>query len=368
MPLRVRSHIGSIAPYSPGKPVEEAERELGKTGFAKLASNENPWGASPNAIRALHEAAQKAHRYPDAASFELRRALSEKYTFPEDLIVVGSGSDEIIHYLSQVLLDQGDEVIVGDPGFPRYESGAILARAVTRRIPLDENEVHDLNRISEAVTSKTRIVWIANPNNPTGTIITKEAFESFLGALPAEILVVLDEAYHEFVAHPGYPNGLDYVRSGKPVACLRTFSKAYGLAGLRVGYGFVTPEIADAINRIREPFNLNIAAQSAAHAALADTRFLEETISRTRKALGRLASIAENAGGKVTPSHANFLWVEFGPAAQSICERLMKSGVIVRSGVPFGRPNCIRITVGTDEELSKLEHALSRITSVAAAL
>ncbi|MGI8923516.1 MAG: histidinol-phosphate transaminase [Fimbriimonadales bacterium] len=357
MPAKPRSHVQRLTPYIPGKPVTEVQRELCLEHVVKLASNENPLGPSPAAIAAIHEGASSAHIYPDAASFELRAALARKHQISPDLIMVGSGSDELIHYLSLIFLDPGDEIIMGDPGFSRYSAGADLAQAKTVLVPLDENERHDLPAMAAAITDNTKLIWIANPNNPTGTIIRRREFEEFLDHLPDTVAVVLDEAYFEFAIDPEYPNALDYIRQGRQVIGLRTFSKTYGLAGLRVGYGFASGEIVKVVDGAREPFNVTSIAQKAAVAALADEDHLQRTIRANQAGLARLTGIFESCGVKTVESFTNFVWADLGRSANQVCSELLGKGIIIRSGALFGRPTCVRVSIGSPAEIDAFQAA-----------
>ena len=267
----IRPAILKMSPYSPGKPIDEVKRELGLDRVVKLASNENPLGPSPRAVEAVKAAAETLHLYPDASCFSLREALAAKYGLPMNQIVVGNGSDEIIHLLGQIFLeDEGDEIIVGDPSFVRYDAAAGLANCRLIKVPLTADMRLDIPAMAARASERTRLIFIANPNNPTGTIVSQVEIEGLLQSVPSSTVVVLDEAYFEFAqSAPGMPNSLDYLSRFPNVVGMRTMSKAYGLAGLRVGYAFVSPEISDAIDRAREPFNVNILAQAAAIGALA---------------------------------------------------------------------------------------------------
>lgn len=363
MPLTVPPRFRNLAPYRQGKPISEVQREFGIETVVKLASNENPLGPSPAAVAAISTAAADANLYPDASSHDLKQALSSKYGISAEHIMVGAGSDELIHYLSELFLSPGDEIVMGDPGFVRYAAGADLVGATTRFVPMRADGSHDLAAMLEAITEKTRIVWIANPNNPTGGIVRKGEFDAFLQKCPGEIAVVLDEAYFEYVDDAEYPDSLDYVKSGAPVIGLRTFSKAYGLAALRVGYGFASENVARAVESVREPFNVNALAQAAAIAALADSEYLRKSIEANRTGMATLGKILADCGAAVTPSHGNFIWADFSMATDVLCERLLTLGVVVRPGSVFGKPTSMRITVGTAGQLEILERALREAIS-----
>ena len=358
MPYPFRPNVLKMAPYSPGKPIDEVKRELGLTDVVKLASNENPLGPSPKAIEAIRNAAADCHLYPDASSYELRMAISRKFGMPYDQVMVGNGSDELIHLLGMIFLNPGDQMIVGYPSFVRYDAAAELTESECIRVPVDSEYRIDLPAMRRAVTERTKLVWIANPNNPTGTINSKEALTAFLDSLPDHIVTVLDEAYFEYAAeNPDYPNSLDYIRAGKQVIGLRTFSKAYGLAGLRVGYGFAAPEVVDSIHRAREPFNVNSLAQVGAIAALSDDAFLEKTLKMNREGRERLHEVFQEFGAKPVQSYANFVLADFGQPTEPLFQALLAQGVIVRQGLP----TCLRVSVGTADECTRFINALRAI-------
>ncbi|HHX40671.1 MAG TPA: histidinol-phosphate transaminase, partial [Armatimonadetes bacterium] len=264
-----RSNIHDLVPYVPGKPIEEVEREYGITDIIKLASNENPYGPSPRVVEAMKEALESIRLYPDGSCFSLTQRLSQHLDLPADHIVVGNGSDEIIHYLGIAYLEPGDEVVQAHPSFVRYEAAATLNGCQCIQVPL-KDYTHDLDAMADAVTPRTKLLFITNPNNPTGTIVTRSAVDRLLDRLPERVLVVMDEAYYEYVEDPEYPDSVAYIREGRNVISLRTFSKIFALAGLRVGYGIARPEIIWAIHQVREPFNVNSIAQVGAIASLDD--------------------------------------------------------------------------------------------------
>lgn len=364
--MSIKETIRKLTPYSPGKPIEELRREFGIRGeIIKLASNENPLGPSPKAVEALKKAAKEIHRYPDASGFELRKALAKKHDIPIEQIVLGSGSDELIHYIGLIFLEPGDHQIMAEPGFSRYEPLATLVGAKTSKVPVDKNGKHDLEAMAKQVNKKTKIVWIANPNNPTGTIVRKRELRSFIDDLPQGVVLVLDEAYFDFVEDSEMPDSLEWVRENRAdkakVIGLRSLSKTYGLAGVRIGYGFFPPEIADAIHRIRMPFNANSLAQIAALAALGDKEFLERSKQANRDAIEKLTQICTRYYAKVYESHANFVWADFDRPTQPIYEALLRKGIIVRPGSTFGASNCLRISAGLPYELEIFEKTLGLI-------
>lgn len=354
-----------MAPYTPGRPIEEVQRELGLSEVIKLASNENPIGASPDAIAAAQRACLTGHLYPDAASFQLKEALSSHLGLPPNQILVGSGSDQLISLISEIYLGSpDDEIVMGEPSFVRYESAAKLVPCKVIKVEVTENLELDLDQMVERFSPRTKIVWLANPNNPTGTIFRKAALDRLLEHLPIGATVVLDEAYHEFAEHVAeYPKGLDYVRSGAPVICLRTFSKAYGLAGFRVGYGYAASSVVDAINRIREPFNVSSISQAAAVAALGDIDHLVRSVRHNASMLERLARSLEAVGAKPYASFANFILADVGMSGDTVFQALLREGVIVRSGGVLGLPNAIRVSVGTESEMGRFDEALKKVMS-----
>jgi len=353
-----------MVPYSPGKPISEVKRELGLADVVKLASNENPLGPSPLALQAVREAAVDMHLYPDGAAFELRQALASHFEIAASQIIFGNGSDELIRMLGWVLLDgPDDEVLCGDPSFICYDEAAHIVPCRLVKVPLDSNYVHDLTAMARALTDRTRLVFIANPNNPTGTIVKKKDVDAFLADVPETALTVLDEAYFEFARDvPGYPDGREYVLAGRNVAVLRTFSKAYGLAGIRCGYGFVPPEVADAVERARQPFNLNSLAQVAGLAALGDSDHVRRTIENNRDGANVISEALRKSGAQVCETYANFVFADLGRPSQPLVHALLAQGVIVRSGAPFRCPNCIRVTIGSPKENERFVAAFENAT------
>ncbi len=352
-----------MEPYTPGKPISEVQRELGLDRVVKLASNENPLGPSPKAVAAVKAAAESMNLYPDGAAYELKVALADHFGMPESTVMIGNGSDELIHLLGLVYLDgPNDEMIVGDPSFVRYDAAAYLAPSKLIKVPLDAEYRHDLDAMAAAVTEHTKLLFIANPNNPTGTIVQQERLVAFLKGLRKHVTVVLDEAYFEFAAAlPEFPVSTDLIRDGYNVIGLRTFSKTYGLAGIRVGYGFAAPDVIDAINRAREPFNVNSLAQVAAIAALQDEAHIERTIEINQRGLVRIADALAAVGATPYPSHANFVFADLHRPAAPIFQALLRKGVIIRAGDMFGTPSCVRISVGTDEEVTFFIEKLNEV-------
>jgi histidinol-phosphate aminotransferase len=342
-------HINRLRPYIPGKPIEEVQREYGLTDIVKLASNENPFGPSPRALEAAARALQGIALYPEASCPELVQALASHLQVPVEWLAVGNGSDELIHYLGLTYLREGDELLTGDPSFVRYEAAAILNRAEFIATPLRDH-TFDLEAMAERVGPRTRLVFIANPNNPTGTMVGGAAVRRFLDHIPSTALVVMDEAYHEYVDDPEYPHSLDLLRAGYNLVILRTFSKIYALAGLRVGYAIAHPDVIRAVHQVREPFNVNSVAQAAALASLEDPDQVRRSREANRAGLHYLYRQFERLGLACVPSQANFVLVDVGRPARAVFEALLRRGVIVRTMELYGMPTYLRVTVGRPED------------------
>lgn len=357
-----RQEILNITPYVPGKPISELEREKGLTDIIKLASNENPLGPSPKAIDAVRQLAAQLHIYPDGNCHYLRRALAEKLAIQGDQLLFGNGSDEIIKMLGLTFLQPGDEVLFCTPTFSEYAFAAHLMGARIKTLPL-KDYAYDLEAMAQALTSKTKLVFICNPNNPTGAIVDKKAVEKFMARVPDTAIVVFDEAYYEYVTANNYPDTLQYVRENRNVIILRTFSKIYGLAGTRIGYGIAPASLVRLVRRVREPFNINAVAQVAAIAALSD----EEHIQRSRKVneAGKKLLYEEFSRLKLpyVPTQTNFIFVDIKRDSRQVYESLLDKGVIVRTGDIFGCPTWLRVTIGTEEQnrrfLTELEAILT---------
>ncbi len=359
MKLPIPDYIQNIAPYVPGKPIEELEREYGISDSVKLASNENPLGPSPKALAALDKAVARLHRYPDGAGYELVERLASHLKVKAGEIVLGNGSDDLLGMLARVLLKPGDEVVVPDPSFLMYTIVAQSAGATPVKVSLKQLCI-DLDGMLERIGPRTRMVFVCNPNNPTGTIAYRKAFESFLAAVPPHVLVVVDEAYFEFVRDRNAVSGLNYLKAEQTVVTLRTFSKAYGLAGLRVGYGVMPAPLAGYLNRVRMPFNVNSLAQAAAVAALDDVDFLKKTLDTVHQGLDFLYTELGRRGFQAFPSEANFLLIDVQRPADDLFERMLRQGVIVRSMRAYGYPQYIRLSVGRPDDNQRFLTALDR--------
>ena len=359
-PMPVADHIARLRPYVPGKPIEEVQRELGLTDVIKLASNENPLGPSPLALHALAATAAGVSLYPEGSAPALRHAVSQATGMPEDTLVFGNGSDEVLHLLALTFLQPGDETVQGDPSFAMYEIYATQCDAVPVLVPL-KNYTHDLDAMADAVTDKTRMVIVANPNNPTGTFVRRDAVERFLDRIPRNVLVVFDEAYDEYVSDPDKPDLRPLVLEGRNVVILHTFSKAYGLAGLRVGYGITRPEIAAHLNRVRSPFNVNLPAQAAAAAALSDTDHVARTVALNAEGRNYFYAEFEKMGLDYVPSEGNFVLVDVGRDCRDVFHALQHKGVIVRATHGMGLPQHIRVTTGTMPQNERFIAALKEV-------
>jgi histidinol-phosphate aminotransferase len=352
--------VRGLAPYQPGKPIEELEREYGVTNAIKLASNENPLGPSPKALDAARSALAELARYPDGNGFTLKRALAKRLGVDIPQITLGNGSNDILEFTARAFVGAGDEVIFSEHAFAVYPivTQAVGARAVVTRA---RNWGHDLTAMRAAISERTRLVFIANPNNPTGTWLKRAELEGFLVSLPAHVIVVLDEAYFEFVREPEYPDGVLWLGRYPNLIVARTFSKAYGLAGLRVGYGLSSPAIADVLNRVRQPFNVNSVALAAAGAALDDREHVERTIHLNAEGMRQLIGGFRVLGLNHIPSVGNFVCVDLGRPAAPVYEALLREGVIVRPVANYGMPNHLRVTVGLPEENERFLKALEKV-------
>lgn len=355
-----RQVIFDIQPYVPGKPIEEVERELGIKGVIKMASNENPFGPSPRAVKAMGEALGKVSLYPDGNCFYLKEALSKKLGVEVENLVLGNGSDEILKLLAEAFLNPGDEVIIAQPSFSEYTFVAKIMGARCVYVPL-KDFTHDLEAMAQAVTPRTKMVFICNPNNPTGTINTREGLDNFLKYLDPRVLVVFDEAYYEYVEHPGYPESLEYVAEAQNAITLRTFSKIYGIAGQRIGYGVAKPNLVTALNRVREPFNVNLLAQVGALAALSDREHVEKSRAGNREGKEYLYRWLEEKGLFYVPTQANFIFLQVGHDSQEVFKEMLARGVIVRTGDIFGHPDYLRVTIGTPGENRRFTAALEEV-------
>ena len=358
MPLKVHQDIDSLVPYVPGKPIEELQRELGLSRIIKLASNENPCGPSPRALAALADATPTLNRYPDGGGHLLRDALSQHWKVTPDQIILGNGSDEILGFLARAFLSPGDEALMADQTFVIYKLEVTAAHGVPVVVPLKEWR-HDLPAMAKAVSARTRLLFLCNPNNPTGTSVDAVEVDALMAQLPEQVIVVFDEAYYEYVQNPHFPDSLSYVKQRRNAIVLRTFSKIYGLAGLRIGYGLTTPEIAGYLNRLRPPFNANSLAQRAALAALRDDEHVARSRALNHTEMAKVRAGLVALGLQPIPSDTNFLYVDVGRDGREVFEALLREGVIVRH--LEGR--MLRVTIGLPEENHQFLAALKKVLS-----
>ncbi len=359
--VKVAEHIKKLVPYNPGKPIEELEREKGIKAI-KLASNENPLGPSPKAVEAIRRAAEKVHRYPEGGCYYLRKKLSAFLGVGEENLVFGNGSNEIIEILMRTFLAPGDEVVYAWPAFVVYKLISQAMGLSAREIPLKDMR-HDLEAMADAITDRTKMVFVANPNNPTGTAVYTDEVERFLERIPDDVIVVFDEAYYEFADQKRFPQLKDRAVEGyKNLVLMRTFSKAYGLAGLRIGYCITSPEIADYMNRVRQPFNVNLLAQEAAIAALEDQEHVKKTVELASEGKAYFYSEFEKMGLEYVPSETNFVLVKVGDGRR-VFEGLLDRGVIVRSMEGYSLPEYIRVNVGLVEENERFIKELKALLS-----
>ncbi len=347
--MRILSHITDIAPYVPGKPLEELARQYGISDAVKLASNENPLGPSPKALEAVQEKLDGLNRYPDGSGYDLTAALAERFGVTYGQVVIGNGSDDLLAMLARVMLDKDSQVVVPHPSFLMYSIVARSAGALPVTVPLKDYAL-DLSAMARAVNEKSRLVFICNPNNPTGSILSHADVVSFMHDLPQDVVVVFDEAYVEFVRDKSCVDSLGLLKNGQAVVILRTFSKAYGLAGLRVGYGLMPEPLAEMLNRVRMPFNVNSLAQAGALAALKDDVFLSESQSLVHREMDRICEVLDRKGIEYHTSQANFLLIKTGFLADAVFEALLQKGVIVRSMRSYDLKHHIRISIGLPAE------------------
>lgn len=363
MPLFIsaKKNLASVKNYQPGKPIEEVEREYGIHNAIKMASNENPLGPSPKAVAAIKKVLNKIHRYPDGGSFYLREKISKKLKVEPENLLFGNGSDEILVMAVRAFVSEGDEILISDPTFLIYEIAATVENGTIIKVPM-KNFCYDLEGFAKKISSKTKIIFIANPDNPVGTYVTQKNLENFLKIVPSHVVVVLDEAYYEFgAAKKDYPNALPFLKKYSNLIIARTFSKAYGLAGLRIGYGVMSPDLVETLNKVREPFNVNLLAQAAAIAALDDAVFLKKSVSVVSE--GRRYLEIEFAKMKlaVVPTVTNFMLVDLETDANAVYEKLLRKGIIVRSMRAWGLQTFIRVTIGKKEENKRFIQTLKEI-------
>jgi histidinol-phosphate aminotransferase len=361
LPFALNDTISSIIPYEPGKPNEELERELGLAETIKLASNENPLGPSAFALEAMRKAAAGCHRYPDGGAFYLRQRLARQLDVPPEWLILGNGSTEIVEMLTKAFLPPDGTSLVSDGAFIMYRIATLAASAGVRSLPMTADLRHDLPAMAAAVDKTTRLVFIANPNNPTGTRCSRREFQDYLDRVPDSVLTVVDEAYCEYIEAEDYPDGCQAIKAGSRVMVLRTFSKIYGLAGARVGYGIAHPDVIRALEKVRSPFNTNSIGQAGALAALDDSQHRDLSRVENRRQLTRLESELKTRGIDYIPSSTNFVLAAPGFDGRQAFQALLREGVIVRPMTGYGFPDHLRISVGAGAEVDRLLIAMDKV-------
>lgn len=360
--VRPQPGLDPIVTYIPGKPIEDVKRELGLDDVIKLASNENPLGVSPKALAAMREALPNVNLYPDGASYKLRQALADHFGLLMDQVAVGNGADDLILELSMAYIGEGDQVIASYSSFPLYDIYTHAMRGVMIKTPLAPGYRIDLDAMAAAITHRTKMIYVCNPNNPTGTIVTGEELDAFVERVPDHVLIVIDEAYYEMVEDNAFPDSFSYLRAGaRNVFILRTFSKAYGLAGLRLGYGFGHLDAVAPLRKIKPAFNVNVLAQAAGLAALEDTEFLEHSVAMNCTGRHYLYREFDRLGLDYAQSHTNFVLVRIGPSADYVQQTLLHRGIIVRPCAIYNLPEFLRISIGTPEQNARFVATLEEI-------
>lgn len=358
--MEPKASVQGLPVYQPGKPLAEVKQEYGFSDVIKLASNENPFGCSPKVWNALSELKEELHIYPEGNAPKLRDKLAEYLETDPLRIIFGNGSDEVIQMIGRAYLEPGTEAVMADLTFSRYETATRIEGAWPVKVPLKDG-VHDLEAMLDAITDRTRVVWICNPNNPTGTIVTHQALTRFLDQIPEHVLVVLDEAYYEYVTDPGYPDSLSLLDYNPQIIVLRTFSKIFGLAAFRAGYGVAHPDVVRELNRVREPFNLNRLAQTAAQAALEDETFIFYCRNQNRLGIQQITEKLDEWNLHYYPAHGNFILMDTTMPADHVYKGLLRQGIIVRSGEALGFPTYIRVTVGKKEQNDRFLKAFEKL-------
>ena len=362
--------VQKLTPYAPGKPLDELEREYGITDAVKLASNENPLGPSPKAQAAIAQAMTELHRYPDGNSFEIKQALSKKLGLAENQITLGNGSNDILELIARTFVMPGEEVVFSAHAFAVYPIVTQAVNGVMKVAPANSADHampygHNLAAMLAQITDKTRVIFVANPNNPTGTWLAKDELYSFIKNVPEEIIVVIDEAYFEYVEEGDYPDAIQWLGEFKNLVVTRTFSKIYGIPAVRIGYGMSHPELADLLNRVRQPFNVNAAAQAAAVAALGDDEYVAKSLETNKQGMAQLVAACDEMGLGYIPSVGNFICIDVasnaGVDADAVYEGLLHEGVIVRPIANYQLPNYLRITIGTAQENQRFVDGLKKV-------
>ncbi|MEK7989416.1 MAG: histidinol-phosphate transaminase [Thiotrichaceae bacterium] len=362
MKITPQQGLSKITPYVAGKPIRELKQEFGFEHVIKLASNENPIGVSSKVINAIKNTVEQINVYPDSHSQELRLALSKHYELDVEQIALGNGADDLICQILMAYTDTDDEVLTSYSSFPVYDIYSHVMRAKLVKTPLTQDYSVNLPALLEHITEKTKIIFICNPNNPTGTVVNETEVNDFIKRIPPHILVVFDEAYAEMVATDAFPNTLNYIKEGwENVMMLRTFSKVYGMAGIRLGYGFGHKNVLEPLLRVKAPFSVNLLAQAAGIAALEDQAFMHRSVKLNRQGREQLYQGFSNLGLEYVESHTNFILVGFGTTASSIHQALLSKGIIVRPCAAYGLPEFLRISIGTHEQNKQLFKLLKSI-------
>lgn len=360
---RANQGVQSLSPYQAGKPIEELERELGITNIIKLASNENPFGFPESAKKAICAQLDELTRYPDSNGFELKQAISQKFKVNPEQITLGNGSNDLLELVAHTFASEQDEIIYSQYAFIVYPLVTKAINAIAREIPA-KNWGHDLNGFLAAINEKTKLIYIANPNNPTGNFLTEAEIDAFLAKVRSDIIVVLDEAYTEFTAADERVDSFGLLNKYPNLVVSRSLSKAYGLAGLRIGYAVSSPEIADLFNRVRQPFNVNSLALASAIAVMNDDAFVQKVAENNRQELQRYEAFCQQYGLEYIPSKGNFITIDFKQPAAPIYDALLREGVIVRPIAGYGMPNHLRISIGLPEENARLFKALVKVLNL----
>lgn len=356
-----KNEVSYVKPYVPGKPIEELKRELGIEEIEKLASNENPLGPSPKAIEAIRREAANIHIYPEANSTELKIKLSEKYALPVENIVIGNGGEELLKMIAETFINPGDEAIMANPSFDKYSSEVCFMGGVAVKIPLKSYK-HDFETFVERINEKTKLIFVCNPNNPTGNIMPKEDLDYLVKNTPEDVVIVLDEAYYDYaIKNPEYPESLDILKQRPNTIILRTFSKVAGIAAVRVGYLLTTKEIADAMNKIKLTFSVNRLAQAAAIAALEDQEHLDKTVELNYKSLGLMEKYFQEKNFEYIKPNANFVFVNVNEDSRIVFQGLLKKGIIIRPGYLWGWDSWLRVSTGTMEQTEKFIKRLDEV-------
>lgn len=355
-----RRGIDELIAYVPGKPMEEVQKEYGLTEIIKLASNENPLGTSPKALEAMQQALSGTNLYPEGSSRKLRQKVADKFGIHESMVIFSNGADNILLLIAQGFINEGDEVIIGDPTFSVYETATKIMGGHIVKVPL-KNLTYDLAAIAEKITDKTKLIFVCNPNNPTGTLVTEEQVARLMEKVPEHCAVVFDEAYAEFVGDKDYPQTIQYVHGQRNVLIVRTLSKIFGLAGVRVGYAMGPEHMIEVLRKVTEPFPVNRLAQAGGLAALDDQEFLHKVLEVTAQGKQYLYQEFSKLGLSYAPSHTNFIFVDLGMDSQVVFKKLLEQGIIIRPGNIWDLPTYARITVGTMEQNEKFIKALTEV-------